>query len=266
MRYSFLKTFFFLIVVAIVISLFDRYFLNHKLTQVGPVIIEKPASYIFSKLESVNFFTKHVLNFMNITKESDDLKKENLNLLSQMADYEDIQSENSFLRKSLNVAPRFKGDIVYADIFISQLGPGGYDTLITRGLKDGVTENAIVITEERVLVGKIEKAYDSFSRVLAVSDPEFKVTVKVLGTDTSGIAKGALEKGMILDFITQKDVIKEGDNIVTAGVDFFPPSLVVGAVDYVEINENDLFKKVRIKPAVKDVKLSRVLIIKNNTE
>ena len=67
---------------------------------------------------------------------------------------------------------------------------------------------------------------------------------------------------MYLDFIVQADDIKEEDKLISTGNDLFPPSLVIGSVDHIEVNDSQMFKKVRIRPAVKDTQLGRVLVIK----
>ncbi|MDO8640169.1 MAG: rod shape-determining protein MreC, partial [Nitrosarchaeum sp.] len=100
------------------------------------------------------------------------------------------------------------------------------------------------MTAEGEIVGKVQKVMNNFSRVIFVSDPEFKITAKVVGSDTSGIARGALSEGVYLDFVVQEDDIKEGDVVISTGNDLFPPALVLGFVDYVESNVTQMFKKV----------------------
>ena len=84
----------------------------------------------------------------------------------------------------------------------------------------------------------------------------------MMGSGTAGIARGALNAGMYLDFVVQADEIKEEDVLISTGNDQFPPSLIIGSVDHVEANANQMFKNVRIHPAVKDIQLGRVLVIK----
>lgn len=264
MKSSVLRTIVFLFLFVISAQIADRYFFDRRLTHVGPVLVKKPASYVFSKLENTRFFLQGLAGIRKLSSENDKLKKENLSLTSRLADYEDKKEENNFFRNALKIAPRFSGEVIYSNIFSSQLGPGGYDVLLNKGVESGISDNDIVMTEDGVLVGKIKKSYGGFAHVLIVSDPDFSVTAKVLSSDTAGIAKGALDKGMYLDLIVQSDPIKEGDVIVSSGMDLFPPALVVGTVSHVETSETDLFKKVKIKPAVEGVKIGRVLVTDGN--
>jgi len=246
----------------IVAQVVDRQFFDRKINNFGTMMIQKPISYLFSRMEFAGFFFRGLVGIRNTITENEDFKKENFNLLSRLADYEDLKDENDFLRRTLNIPPRFNDKIVYANIYQFQLGLRGYDVLINEGTSGGISEGDIVITEENVLVGHIEKVYDNFSRVLVVSDPNFSVTANVLDSDTAGIARGALAQGLYFDLIVQNDTIKEGDVVVSSGMDLIPPALIVGVVSYVETNETDLFKKVKIKPAMGEVKIGRVLIIR----
>jgi len=223
-------------------------------------------SYLFSRMESAGwrsgFFFRGLVRFRNVVSENENLTKENFGLLSQFANYEDLENENEFLRKVLDISPRFNNKIAYSNIYQFQLGLDGYDVLLNKGTGNGIAEGDIIITEEGVLVGRIEKAYENFSRALVVSDTDFSVTAKVLDSDTAGIARGVLAQGLYFDLIIQSDPIKEGDIVVSSGMDLVPPALIVGTVSHVETKDTDLFKKVKIKPAMGDVKIGRVLIIR----
>ena len=264
MRYSFLKTLVFLFAVILGVIFIDSKFFDRKLTDFGPAIVKKPMTYAVIKLENAGFFMRSLARIKNLITENENLKNENLTLISRLADHDDIKNENEFLRQALNMPPRFNRQIIYASIYYFQIGPNGYDALLNKGVIKGISDGDIVITEEGVLVGKIEKAHDNFSRLLAVNDIAFSVAIKVLNSGTTGIAKGALAQGIYLDLIVQNDPIKEGDIVVSSGMDLVPPGLIVGTVSHVELNETDLFKKVKIRPTIGEVKMGRVLVIKRN--
>ena len=262
MRYAFIKILIFLFVLTVGLIIADRYFFDRKINNFGTEIIRRPASYVFAKLENAGFFFRSLINFKNIISENDNLKRENLSLLSQLADRNDLKSENEFLRKLLELPPRFNKNITYANIYQFQIGLDGYDVLINKGADDGITDGDIVVTEEGVLVGRIESVGLHFARVLVVSDTDFSVAAEVLNSETAGIARGALAQGLYFDLIVQDDPIKEGDIIVSSGMDLVPPALVVGTVSYVETRGTNVFKKVKISPAMGEVRIGRVLIIR----
>ena len=252
-----------LILLAAVIGtvFFNKYGMNSKAGSYPKVVINL-GSYLFSKTEIFAGFTEKIKNFNHLAGENDKLKKDQNLIIGLQAKIDSLENENDFLRRSARITEKLKNQVIYAGIFNLNLAPEGYNVLLNKGVRDGISEGDIVMTVEGVLVGKIQKVMDNFSRVLFVSDPEFKITVKVIGSVTSGITRGALSEGIYLDYIVQADEIKEGDTIVSTGNDDFPPAMVVGSVDYVEISATQMFKKVRIHPAVKDVRLGRVLVVK----
>jgi|SRR3989344_9610554 len=208
MRYSVFKTILLLFLFVILAQFVGRYFFGQRIDHLGGAIFKDPASYAFIRMENAGFFLRNFINAKNIILENEDLKKENFSLLSRFADYEDLKNENDFLRKSLNISPRFNKNIAYASIYHFQLGTNGYDVLINKGANDGISDKDFVITEEGVLVGKIKEVDNNFSRVLVVSDPEFSVTAKAVSSGTAGIAKGAMSQGLYLDLIVQGEPIR----------------------------------------------------------
>ena len=252
-----------LILLAAVIGtvFFNKYGMNSKAGSYPKVVINL-GSYLFSKTEIFAGFTEKIKNFNHLAGENDKLKKDQNLIIGLQAKIDSLENENDFLRRSARITEKLKNQVIYAGIFNLNLAPEGYNVLLNKGVRDGISEGDIVMTVEGVLVGKIQKVMDNFSRVLFVSDPEFKITVKVIGSVTSGITRGALSEGIYLDYIVQADEIKEGDTIVSTGNDDFATAMVVGSVDYVEISATQMFKKVRIHPAVKDVRLGRVLVVK----
>ncbi len=219
-------------------------------------------SYLFTKAESFGGFVGKVENFNRLASENDKLKQDQEAVLGLKAKIDDLENENDFLRRAARISLKFDYPVVYAGIFNLNLAPAGYNVLLNKGAQDGISEGDVAVTAEGILVGKIQKVMQNFSRVLFVSDSEFKITAKVMSSGTSGIARGALNEGMYLDFVVQEDEIKEGDILISTGNDQFPPALVIGSVDNVEANAAQMFKKIRIRPAIKDIQLGRVLVIK----
>jgi rod shape-determining protein MreC len=219
-------------------------------------------SYLFKKAENMGGLVEKITNFNHLANENDKLKENQGEILSLRAKIDNLETENSFLRRSVRISQKLDRQIIYAGIFNLNLSPAGYNVLLNKGAQDGISEGDIVITDEGILVGQIQKVMQNFSRVLFVSDSGFKINAKVLGSDTVGIARGALNDGMYLDFVVQADEIKEKDVLITTGNDIFPPALIIGSVDYVSVNETQMFKNVRIRPAVKDTQLGKVLVVK----
>ncbi len=251
-----------ILLVAVLGAIFlNRYVMKGRLVSYPKTFVNL-GSYLFVKVENFGDFVGKIENFNRLASENDKLRQDEDLVVSLQAKIDNLETENDFLRRSARITQKVNYPVIYAGIFNVNLAPAGYNVLLNKGGQDGISEGDIVVTAEGVLVGKIKTVTQNFSRVLFVSDPEFKVTAKVLSSGTSGIARGSLSEGMYLDYVVQADDIKEGDVLVSTGNDQFPPALVVGVADHIEVNATQMFKKVRIRPAVKDIRLGRVLVIK----
>ena len=221
-------------------------------------------SYLFGKFNSFHKFTDQIHQWKSLSVQNERLMKGNNDLLAGLAKLDILEEENDFLKKALDIRQQTGKEIIYAQVFNFNFGPDGYNLLINKGAVDGVMKDEVVITGEKILVGIIDEVSENFSRVLFVSDPKFKITAKVMGGTTTGIAEGALTEGMYFDLIAKEDEIKEGDILISTGNDMFPAALIIGEVAHVEINESQTFKKVRVDPAPEIEYLSRVVVIKRN--
>ena len=256
-----IKSLFLLPVVIIVAIFLNRYVLKDRLIFYPRSLINF-SSYLFVKAENFGDFVEKVKNFNRLASEEDKLKNDQKIVLGLKAKIDNLKDENDFLRRAVKISQKFDYLFVYAGIFNLNFSPTGYNVLLNKGVRDGISEGDIVVTAEGVLVGKIQRVMQNFSRVLFVSDPEFKITTKVMSSGTTGIAQGASNDGMYLNFVVQEDEIKDGDVLISTGSDLFPPALVIGSVDHIEANTTQMFKKVRIRPAIKDIRLGKVLVIK----
>ena len=262
MHRSSLKPIAFFLLAAFIVFILGVYTPLGRLQTIPRFAVNSLAT-LFGKLEAFNKFADELRRFRSLADENSNLKKENLDLLSRLAKLDVFEQENHFLRTALDIEREIGRDVIYAHVFNVNLGPDGYNVLLNKGARDGVNKDDIVITEHKALVGVIEEVSNNFSRVLFVFDPEFKITARVLGSVTAGIATGAYRDGMYLDLIAKEDEIKEGDVLISTGDDMFPSALIVGSVAHVEVNETQMFKKVRIDPAV-DARLGSVVVLKKN--
>ena len=262
MKKSPLKLLFGLLLVALLVFLLGRYTPVGRLSII-PRFAVNSLALLLAKFEAFNKFADELRRFRSLADENGNLKEENLDLLSRLAKLDVLEQENDFLRTALDIERETGRDVIYAHVFNVNLGPDGYNVLLNKGARDGVKKDDVVITGQKALVGVVEEVSNNFSRVLFVFDPEFKITARVLGSVTAGIATGAYRDGMYLDLIAKEDEIKEGDVLISTGDDMFPSALIVGSVAHVEVNEAQMFKKVRIDPAA-DARPGSVVVLKRN--
>lgn len=219
------------------------------------------ASDIFGGLAIFRKTISSISTVSKLTQQKIELESKNFELLSKISELENIKSENEVLRKILRTPEINKYKLSLGSIYTWSFGPDGYVVLLNKGFEDGISEGDIVISDEQILIGRVSEVQRNFSKILVVTDANFKATAKVVGLNTVGIVNGASREGLRFELITQNDLIKDGDIVVTNGNDIFPDSLIIGRVRKVEFTESQVFKKVFIEPAAASIILSRVVIL-----
>ena len=252
----------FLIGLVALFSFFLVFFFRGSFIDVSINFVSKFNSQIFSKLSGIRLYISGLDNINRLNRENLNLKKEKNILLAQLAALKELEDENEFLRQALGISGISSQEIIQGSVFNINFISGDHSLLLNKGEKSGVSKDNIIISSEGIFIGVVNKVFNNYSKVNIVTNPDFKATVRVLDSRVAAIAKGALNDGLYLDFVSQEDSVKEGDLVVTSGDDLIPSGLIIGRVNLVKIDETSLFKEVRVHPLVRDIDLSKVLIIK----
>lgn len=239
----------------------NRYILHDALGNAALAVVGRPAAYAFNRLAFARALASQAIHWRSLARDNERLAAENAALRSQAARAQALKEENDFLRASAGAVKKAGGRAVPGSIFHLETGPLGMTALVNRGTDAGVADGAIVISEGGALAGRVIERFPAFSRIRLVTDPRFEVTAAVTGARTKGIARGAGDRGLILDFIVQGDIVSEGDMVVTSGDDLYPAGLVLGTIAHIAVDETAVFKDVRIAPAYAIRNLGRVMLI-----
>ncbi|MDP3793050.1 MAG: rod shape-determining protein MreC [bacterium] len=227
------------------------------------VFLKNTRVYVFSNINIFSSFFSKINSISRLTEENIFLKNENAKLNTLLASQSDLIDQNKFLRDILNLktVPGYR--FIDARTFNMQFTPEGHYFLLNKGLESDIQVDDIILSSSGVLIGTVSETESGFSRANLATNLDFKITIRVLGKNTTGIARGILNDGLRIDFISQNDDIVKGDIIVSNGNDLFPPGLLVGSVS--EITSSDdggLFKKVTLEPEFKKINVDRVLVLR----
>lgn len=178
--------------------------------------------------------------------------------LSALSEFE---RENARLRHMLS----FSAENGFRSVAASVIGsdPSGWirGIVIDRGSVHGV-EPGMAVVHSKGIVGQVASVSSNASRVLLVNDHSSGVDVVVQGSRARGVVEGAGERVCELKFITKETQVKEGDLIITSGMDrVFPKGLMVGTIVDVDSQSGGLFQRVEVKPSVDFSRLEEVLIV-----
>jgi len=136
-----------------------------------------------------NFFGD-VTNLGRTRSQIEKLKEENAQLRNQLLQRESADAELEQLKSVLDLAGR-AGYKVLAARVISQGASTSFSQTITidAGTTSGIRPNMTVISGEG-LVGVVKESYLNSALIMLATDPDFKVGVRIAGTQQIGILSG----------------------------------------------------------------------------
>jgi rod shape-determining protein MreC len=169
--------------------------------------------------------------------EIEKLKADNARLRNQLLQRKSADAELEQLKSVLDLAGR-AGYKVLAARVISQGASTSFTQTITIdvGTSSGVRQNMTVVSGEG-LVGVVKESYLNSALIMLATDPDFKVGVRVAGTQQIGILSGRGSKRAELQLLDNQKIVKVGDVLLARGSTNnrpFVPGIPVGIISAVD--------------------------------
>lgn len=169
------------------------------------------------------------------------------------------------LRRQLNLG--FADDIPSQIARVSTGPYSNFDTFrleIDKGTDEGVAVGNPVVTRDGV-VGRIERASRTTSVVQLLTDPDFRLGVRLASTQTLGIGHGGGDTGRFIVQKIQTGVpVEPGEVVLTSGLEnsIMPPDLPIGSVSKVTVDENPGLRLLIVDYGAKFSELDVVQVLK----
>ncbi len=219
-----------------------------------------PLEKIFSKIN--NFFVL-LFRLRDLAVQNEILSQQVEKFSSELAAVEKAKQESRALREALGFQGKTDLSLIPAEIITLDPLKVGEKLTINRGKKHGVTEGAPVLSAGGILVGVVTTAFENTSQIELITSSNITVNAEITSGEATGIVLGEHGVGLLFDLISQNEVIKPGDRVVTSGLGgSFPKNLLIGEVGKILTSESELFQKASIIPATNLRKLRIVLVIK----
>ncbi|MFA5133626.1 MAG: rod shape-determining protein MreC [Patescibacteria group bacterium] len=246
----------------------------HSLNVLSP--LERGIFKIFSPVQKALFgagasFNRFVENitFKKDLNEMDLLKAQMRRLLIENAELKILAEENNLLKKELG----FNRSHSYELVAARALGynSAGDSNLILLQIEndryhaEDLAINMPVVAEDGILVGKIAHIKDNQIYMRSIISSQSAVAAAILNKDyTTGVAEGELNYSIKMRMIPQSEKLKQGDLIVTSGLEeMMPKGLLIGTVSKVEHDPQNPFDIAYLTPLYNQKNISKLLIIKS---
>ena len=192
--------------------------------------VQRTVSTIFSP---VGRFFGDVKNFGKTNAELKQALATNKLLKSQLAEKSDTKGQLAQLKAVLDLAGRGNYKVAAARV-IARGSASSFSQTITidAGSSSGIRSDMTVISQDG-LVGVVKSTTSSTSIVLLLSDPSFKVGVRIARSQSVGVLSGLGSTEYSLVLLDPSGTIKTGDILLTNGSEGnrpFVPGVPVGVV------------------------------------
>ena len=245
---------------------------NTKITA-GP--LRGVASYVLVPLQKginqigsvVSDWSDSLTNLKDVMAENEELKTQ----VDQLTTENNILQQDKFelnrLRELYELDEKYPDyDKVGARVIGKDAGNWFQTFVIDKGSEDGIQVDMNVIAGSG-LVGRITSVSSHSATVLSIIDDSSNVAAQVLSTSDNCIVSGSLQlmsenKISISKLTDNEDKVTSGEKIVTSNIsDKYLPGILIGYVDQISMDSNNLTKSGTLRPAVDFAHLEEVLVI-----
>lgn len=232
--------------------------------------VENLAIRIFSPVQNILFstgngikgFYQDRLQRRNLVSENEILKDQIQKLTIENSQLKIFRDENDSLRKLMgfyedNKLPHTTARIIAKDT----ANPNIY--ILNRGTRDNIKNGDPVVADEGFIIGKIISTDQDNSKCMLLTDNQSLIAATIQnGANTVGAVEGEYGLSIIMKYIPQNEEVKEGDIVITSGLENnIPKGLIIGHIEKVQTSQDQLFKEAYLAPLVNLEKISLVSVI-----
>ena len=220
-----------------------------------------------------NALTNQAEQMYNYMFRYEALQAENEALKAQIAEMQEdnrladsISRENDRLRDLLDLLET-NPDYELVDGYIIGRSSTDWTSSFTidRGTAHGIEEGMVAITANGEVVGLVTEAGRNYCTVKSVLDSSLEISATIASSGYSGMVQGAYtsgEEGLLrMNYLPSSAVIRNRDQVVTAGSTVYPRNLILGYVVDAGLGDTGVAKYAILEPAADIENLEQVFIL-----
>ncbi len=200
----------------------------------------------------------------NLTAENQALREKVSDLEQQIASLKMFIEENKLVTEQSRYLAARGFKFVKAEVVGRTSDLASNLFILNKGSDDGVKNGLAVAVGQGAVVGKIIKTENRTSFLLLLIDNQCQMSATLAGqSEVVGLAQGEHNISLNLNYILKETNLKQGDLVVTSGLDpHVPAGLLLGEIEKITEEENSLFKSANlISPAnFKNLRVVSVVI------
>lgn len=224
---------------------------------------ESVQGLFFGLSEGVRRTTAEYINLINIKSQNRDLRKENDELKARLNLFTESQNELERLRTLLDFQKNTKMELIPAQVIGRNLVTDHHTITLNKGTDHGLRSGQAVLTVSGA-VGYVFRPSARTSHVMLITDRYSVVDALIQKTRAHGLIEGKSKDTCVLQYVERTEEVKDGDLIVTGGLDnIFPKGFPLGVITNVERKTKSASLQIEVKPVVDASQVEEVFIVKS---
>ena len=234
------------------------------LRNVTQTLLSPIQSFTTTLFRPIGNFVSDVAHLGRTRNQINSLKSENEKLKSELIAAHDAEGKYTQIKNVLDLAAKAQWKVVTARV-IAHGGTSTFSQTITidAGSKSGITRDMSVVAGAG-LVGVVKNVTSNSAVVLLMSDPSFRLGVRIAGSQVMGVLSGTGSKSYALQLLDATEDVNLGDQLIARGSDGdkpFVPGVPVGTVTWVDNATGQLTKHANVEGFVKLTSIGVVSVI-----
>lgn len=211
--------------------------------------------------QGIDRFFSGLVGIFSLEEENRILRQRLEALRAREQGHRELAEENARLRRLLKFRAESSWKTIPAEVIGREWGPWSRGFLVDRGARDGIRLGMAVITPSG-LVGRVTEVGRSSSRVMALTDPHFRVAAILSQSRVSGLCVGVGRGNCVLTYLPMDLSVQAGEGVVTTGGrSFAPKGLPIGTIRRAWIDSSEMFQTADFELAADLARVEEVLIL-----
>ena len=139
--------------------------------------------------------------------------------------------------------------------------------IINKGTAAGIAKDMVAITAQGQVVGIVTSVGSNWASITTVLDSSLEISANIASSGYAGMVQGAYTRGdqgmLRMDYLPADAVVRNSDQVVTAGSTLYPRDLILGYVVGAGFDETGVAKYALLEPAADIDGLEQVFVLTN---
>ncbi|MBQ8580104.1 MAG: rod shape-determining protein MreC [Oscillospiraceae bacterium] len=208
----------------------------------------------------------YIFSYESLQAENAALREQLAQMQEEAREADSLARENAALRELLELKKDHE-DYKLVDAYIIARSSSDWTSTFTinRGTSAGIAVGMCAITSNGEVVGLVTEAGSNYAVIKTVLDSSLEISATISASGYSGMVTGGYAAGVSgmlrMDYLPSAAVIRNRDQVVTAGSTVYPRNLILGYVVDAGFNDTGVAKYAILEPAADIANLEQIFIL-----